>query len=233
MTATVGIDPRIRDRRIAVQRDAGRRRLRRLQALTAVVVGLVIAFGLTRSPVLDVDRLEVQAGGGDVAAIREAAGVVPGQPMTDVDPRQVAEAVAALPAVAGVEVRRSWPGTVAVAVTPREPALAVPAVDGGWLAVGPDGVVVEQHDEVPPGLVGLGGYEVRGAPGDQLPGELRPAAGGTTGQSARLHTWPNAAARDGIRRRTTSSKRTHRRKGRLRRYREGRKRKLETRGFRT
>ena len=42
MTATVGIDPRLKARRIAVQRDVGRRRLRRLQAVGAVIV----AFGV-------------------------------------------------------------------------------------------------------------------------------------------------------------------------------------------
>src|SRR4051812_39815589 len=83
---TARIDPRIRARRIEVQRDAGRRRLRRL-----VDVGLVLAvaagFALAlRSPLLDVGAVEV-AGAHHTApaAITQAAGIAAGDQLMDVD----------------------------------------------------------------------------------------------------------------------------------------------------
>ena len=64
MTA-ISVDPRLRDRRAAVAREAGRRRLRRL-VIGAAIVGLLVgAYGLVRSPLLDVDPVEGLTGCGE------------------------------------------------------------------------------------------------------------------------------------------------------------------------
>ncbi|MEL7208342.1 MAG: FtsQ-type POTRA domain-containing protein [Actinomycetota bacterium] len=180
MTATVGIDPRIRERRIAVQRDVGHRRLRRLQALGAIVLGLGLAFALTRSPLLDVDRVTVDTVGAesgvDADRVREAAAIAPGTPLTSIDPAAIAASVSALPDVAAAQVRREWPGAVRIDVTPRTPAAAVVGADGGWYLVDGDGVVVRHVDEAPEGMVVLGDLVVRAAPGAALPAAERSAA---------------------------------------------------------
>ncbi|HET6951820.1 MAG TPA: FtsQ-type POTRA domain-containing protein [Acidimicrobiales bacterium] len=118
--AGVVVDPRMRLRRIAVRRHAGRRRLRTfvlVVALAALVAGVV---GLTRSPVLDVDRVLVTGAAhtdpGDVVA---ASGVGRGDRMVGVDAGAVRARVGALPWVDEVRVRRSWPSTVRIEVTER------------------------------------------------------------------------------------------------------------------
>ena len=72
------IDPRIRARRVAVAREAGRRRLRRLLlvlALAAVTGAVAIVMW---SPLLDVDRVAVAGAGARAASVRAAAEVEPG-----------------------------------------------------------------------------------------------------------------------------------------------------------
>jgi cell division protein FtsQ len=64
----------------------------------------------------------------------------------------VADRVAGLPPVAGVTVTRDWPGTIRIAVTEREPRLAIPA-GGGYLIADATGVVFEALSDRPSGLI--------------------------------------------------------------------------------
>jgi cell division protein FtsQ len=176
MTATVGIDPRIQARRTAVRRNEGHRRLRRLQAVGAVLCAFAVAFAITRSPAMDVDHVRIQADGVDATTVREALGVRSGQPMTQVDPGAAADAVAALPTVESVEVRRSWPNSVVVEVTAREPGVVVASSGGGWLVADSAGGIVSTVDTVPAGLLPVGGLELAGGPGQVIPAEYRPVA---------------------------------------------------------
>jgi cell division protein FtsQ len=176
MTATVGIDPRIQARRTAVRRDAGHRRLRRVQAVGAVVFAFGLAFVLTRSPLMDVDHVRIDADGVDGDAVREALAVDPGRPMTLVDPAAAADAVAALPGVASVDVRRSWPNTVAVEVTAREPGVAFSSSGGGWLVADGSGSIMGEVEVAPTEVVRVGGPQLSGRPGQVVPTDLLPAA---------------------------------------------------------
>lgn len=77
----------------------------------------------------------------------DAAGVEPGTPLAAVDTDAVGARVSAIPGIASVEVSRSWPDALGVAVTERTPAGTVD---------GPDGRM----------LVDVGGYPYRTAPPD-------------------------------------------------------------------
>jgi cell division protein FtsQ len=176
MTATVGIDPRIQARRTAVRRGAGHRRLRRVQAVGAVVFAFALSFAITRSPLMDVDHVRIEADGGDRTAVREALGVRSGQAMTQVDPAAAAHAVAALPFVESVEVRRSWPNAITVDVTARVPGVIVASSGGGWLVADATGGIIGRVETVPADLVPLGALELAGEPGQVIPAEYRPAA---------------------------------------------------------
>ena len=86
--STVAVDPRIRARRASVARDAGRRRLRRLLALAAVVGFALLALAATWTPALDIERIDVRGAAHTSSdAVIEAAGVAPGDPLAwfDVD----------------------------------------------------------------------------------------------------------------------------------------------------
>jgi cell division protein FtsQ len=190
------VDPRMVARRIAVRRDEGRRRLRRLLTGVAVTAAIALAALLTRTPLLNVDHIRVQGADtslrADVVEAVTGAGAGLGTPMLDVDLAAVAAAVEAVPTVATADVDRAWPGTLTVQVRPRVPVATI----GGAL-VAEDGVVVAVG--VPPGattLAGIEGVEVPTAAGAQvdapellavaatLPEEVRAAVAGVRAGSA-------------------------------------------------
>lgn len=159
--------PRIRARRVEVARTAGRRRLRRLNVLLAVVCAVVWGLVVLRSPLFDVDRVQVVGAGRTAEAEAAAAsGIRTGDPLVGVDLAGAESALAALPWVEEARVSRLWPGTVRVVLTERTP-LATQAHAGGWAVVDASGRVLEVVPEAPDLLVLEGLAEV--APGARLP----------------------------------------------------------------
>jgi cell division protein FtsQ len=137
-----GVDPRISARRVAVQREEGQRRMRRLAWIGGAIGTLLVALAATRTPLLDLDHVEVA--GTDDPAVAEAlaeAGIRTGRPLVDLDIASGVAAVERLPWVADADIRRRWPGTLEVDVTARIPVASVP-VTGGTALVAADGVVV-------------------------------------------------------------------------------------------
>ena len=160
------IDPRLRARRIAVKRDEGRRRLRRLASAAVATAVLLLAALATRSSLLDVDRVVVTGTERTpIGAVLEASAIEAGDPMTDVDVAAAARRIETLPWVDTATVRRQWPARVAVAVTERTPVATLPADGGGWAIVDADGRVLERTPEQPAALPMLGGVAPAGPPG--------------------------------------------------------------------
>lgn len=163
------IDPRIRERRIEVRRIAGRRRLRRLLVLGAVVAVAVGLVALTRSPLLAVRHLRVEgATQTSSAAVVAASGIRTGTPLLDVSTGGARRSIAQLPWVASVHVTRSFPNTVVLRVTERVPAAVVSDGAGGWLEVDTSGRVLARVTAPPAGLVAVTGLHQALEPGGQL-----------------------------------------------------------------
>jgi cell division protein FtsQ len=168
----VPIDPRIRERRIAVRRDQGRRRLQRLADVVAVLV-VAAAFALAvRSPLLDVDAVEIAGADRTGAeAVATATRVVPGDQLVDVDVGAVGRRVGALPWVEEVTVRRSLGGAVRIEVTERIPVAL--ALSGGqrWLVDASGAVIAPAADapDLADGLATLTGVGEDLGPGAVLP----------------------------------------------------------------
>lgn len=163
------IDPRIRARRIAVRRDAGRRRRRRLVAagIVALLVGMVL--GLTRTPLLDIDHVRVTGvEGSSTDEVLTASGVRRGDPLIDLDPGAAARKVGELAWVAEVTVRRRWPATVELEVVARVVVAQVPAAGGGWRLADADGHLTGSVAAPRPDLVRITGTAPAGAPGTEL-----------------------------------------------------------------
>lgn len=111
-----------------------RRRLRIvlivLGALLAAAVGWLVWF----SPVLAVKSVRVvDLSAGDTVLgasaadqVLRAAAVPVGTPLARIDADAAQAAVASLPWVAGVEVRRGWPNEVVVAISPRVAVARIP-----------------------------------------------------------------------------------------------------------
>jgi hypothetical protein len=120
------IDPRIRARRIAVQRSHGRRRLQRLvdaALVAAVAVGFLLAL---QTPLLDVDEVAVTGHERTpVADVVAASGIAPGDQLIDLDLRRAGEQIAALPWVQEARLHRGIDGSVVVEITERRPVAVV------------------------------------------------------------------------------------------------------------
>lgn len=114
-----------------------------------VVVGLILAAYFT--PLMSVKKVTV-SGNSVVSAdeIRAAAAVPANKPLLQVDTGASARRVAAIPRIASVRVKRSYPSTVAITVVERTPVAYIENSDGKQL-VDDSGYPYAKADP-PPGL---------------------------------------------------------------------------------
>lgn len=165
------VDPRIRARRIAVRRDEGRQRLRRLLVLAGVLGVLAALAGAAFSPLLDVDAVRVTgAERTGEAAVRAAAAVRFGEAMVTVDADTVERAVEQLPWVAAASVKRSWPGTITVQVDERTASAAIADGQQRWLLIDAGGWALERVTGEPPPVPLVEGLDPDAAPGERVTG---------------------------------------------------------------
>lgn len=125
------------------------------RALLLVTVLLLVAWLLLVSSWLGVDRVQV-VGQQRVtqAQVEQAAAVVDGSPLARVDTDAVERRVGRLAPVGDVEVTRSWPGTLRVAVTERTPVAGIVAATGVTLVDG-TGVLFGTEPRLPDAVVRL------------------------------------------------------------------------------
>ncbi len=170
--AGADVDPRFRERRIAVRKDAGRRRLKRLVLLVAVAATALAGVIVLRSPVLDVDEITV-VGAGHLTPddIREASGVDRGAPILLADLAAAAADVEALPWVASADITRDLPGRVHIEVREREP-VAVLSGDGSAALVDVEGRVLDRTEGASTPFVQVVAPDAPPAPGSTVAPEL-------------------------------------------------------------
>lgn len=163
------IDPRLAERRAAVERDEGRAKRRRLVVLAALLAVPLALWWIVQSPLVDVDRVEVHGLDrvGRSAAV-DALAIPEGAPMFFVDEQAAADRIEALPWVATADVRRSWPGSIVIDITERSPIAIALAAPDSWVMVDADGRVLSEAVVPPPPLPRLSGLRGAGAPGDHL-----------------------------------------------------------------
>ena len=143
----IRVDPRLRARRVAVRRAQGRRRLRVLLVVVGLIALGVGAWALSRSPLLDLDRVRVDTALANtvsadrLAAVEAAVGLEFGTPLFGLDLDAVEAAVGALPWIASVDVSREWLGTVRVTIEPRVAVAVVGTLEGNRLLIDAEGVL--------------------------------------------------------------------------------------------
>ncbi len=165
------VHDRIAARRDEIQLVRTRRRRRVLIAVAVVLLLVLGALALTRSPVLQVSRFDIDLGGAEhlsVGQVELVAGIHPHTSMASVDVDVVARRLAALPWVASATVRRVWPHTVAISVVERTAVAQVPSADGGWLLIDEGGHVLERRGQAATGAVRLDVPPSAAAPGSVI-----------------------------------------------------------------
>ena len=170
------MDPRIRQRRIAVRRDEGRRRLRLLIGGLAVASLVGGAVAATHSALLDVDHVRVRGGTHTSdAAVLAAAGLGRHTYMLDIDSGAIARRLEQLPWVERATVSRQWPSTVKIAVTERVPVAVIGAGADRVATVDKSGRVLALASQPPDGLLRLDGFPPAPEPGQELAPDGRAA----------------------------------------------------------
>ncbi len=147
------MDPRIRDRRVAVKRAEGRRRLHRLELILGSIGIAAAAVGAVLSPLLDVNGIAVQGvDGAHAEEVRAAVGIDRGEALLLVDIGTAEQRVEALEWVDEVSISRQLPGTLEVEVIPRFPVASRTAKDGTVVLVDARGVEVARASVPAAGL---------------------------------------------------------------------------------
>ncbi len=157
---------RFRDRALS-----NRRRPWRRVALGLAGVGVValLVWTVGWSTLLGVDRIRVSGvTGGEADAVAELVGVPEGVPLARVDTDAVAARVRERRTVAEVSVRRVLPGTLAVDVVPRTPAIVVRNPQGLLEVVDATGVAFGTVRAAPAGLPVVSATGSRGMTRDAL-----------------------------------------------------------------
>lgn len=165
---SVAMDPRIRERRIEVKREMGRRRLRWLTVVAIVVCVAGATYLLVNSALLDVDHIPVR-GAQHVSAhdVQVASGVHTGDPLLLVDTATVAHRLEKMPWVEHATVTKSMPNTLRIAVTEYEPA-AYARVGRDIVLLASNGRALARVKSVPAGVVEIRGVRVAPANGELL-----------------------------------------------------------------
>jgi cell division protein FtsQ len=143
--------------RARAERSLRRQRLARRIALGILALGAVagLCWVVLGSGWLSVDRVAVTGTSRlSPEVVAATADVRLGHPLATVDTADVAARVRELPPVATVDVARSWPGTLRIAVTERQP-FAVHAGGDGLRLVDAEGVPFAAVPEPPEGLLRL------------------------------------------------------------------------------
>ncbi|MFP3905682.1 MAG: cell division protein FtsQ/DivIB [Acidimicrobiales bacterium] len=197
--STPPVDPRLRARRIEVRRREGRRRLRRLLFAVVVTIVCALAWAISRSPLLDVDHIEVVGVERlDTATVVETGGIDIDDPLVDLDLGAVDERIEALAWVESVEVTRSWWGTVRFAVTERVPVAVLTGGDpdaGSWLVDRSGWVLASATADDRSSLATIEGVDTTEV-GARLDAEQRRPVSVAASLTVGLHPWVDAVVVD-------------------------------------
>ena len=128
------IDPRIRQRRVAIQRSRGRRRLHWIIGVVAALALVAVVVALLHSPWFSARVVTVTGNHPHTsdAAIVAAAGLGHRPLLISVDPGATALRVEGLPFIASAQIHRHWPDGVQISVTERAPVMQMAGPGSSW-----------------------------------------------------------------------------------------------------
>lgn len=156
--STRGIEPRIRQRRIGVNRSRNRRRIWWLAALALVAVVVIGVLALLGSSLFAVDQVSVTgAVYTDRQVLDEVIEDLTGMPVLLVDPAEVEARIEEIPWVDDARVTTSFPDSASIEIRERTPVAAMAGADGLVRVIDVDGRVLALVDGQPVALVWIEG----------------------------------------------------------------------------
>lgn len=168
-----GMEPRMRDRRDAVRRAAGRKRVR--WAVALVVLGLVAVAGLAvlGSPLFAVDRDQILVTGAvytDPDRLDAVIDDLAGTPVLVADTRSAETALEQIPWVDTARVRTAFPRSATIEIRERSPVATFQGPDERFRVIDRDGRVLDVIDGQPIAYMLVTGPD----PADLPPGAFAP-----------------------------------------------------------
>lgn len=164
-----GVEPRLRQRRIGVNRSRNRRRIWWLALVAIVVIALIGALALLGSSMFAVDTVTVT---GAVYTDQEALDAViddlTGTAVLLVDTAAVEAEIEAIPWVDDARVTTSFPDAASIEIRERTPVAAMLGADGLARVIDVDGRVLALVDGQPVALVWIDGPDTL----DAAPGQF-------------------------------------------------------------
>jgi cell division protein FtsQ len=160
-----GIDPRIRQRRVAIRRRQGQRRLRWLIAGASAVGLVVLVLLLLHTPLFAARAITVTGAHPHTAdaAIVAASGLAHHPSLISVDTGGVAARVGALPYIASARVSRHWPDGVQIDVTERVPVVQMFGPATSWSVLDGHGRTLQVQPGRVAGLIQFVAHTASGA----------------------------------------------------------------------
>jgi cell division protein FtsQ len=168
-----GMEPRIRDRRNAVRRAAGRKRVRWAVAIAAVAAVLVAVLAVLGSPLFSVDADDIRVTGvvyTDRERLQSVIDDLDGTPVLIADTRAAEMALEEIPWVDTARVRTSFPRHASIEIRERTPLATYQGPDGRFRVIDRDGRVLDVLDGQPIAYMLITGPD----PIDLAPGAFAP-----------------------------------------------------------
>lgn len=150
--AGTGIEPRMRDRRNAVRRAAGRKRLRWVAAVGAVLVVAIAVLAVLGSPLFAVDRSQLTVTGAVYTDSERLGAVIDdlvGTPVLIADTRAAELELEAIPWVESARVRTQFPRSASIEIRERQPLATYQGSDGHFRVIDRFGRVLDVIDGQP------------------------------------------------------------------------------------
>ena len=148
--AATRIEPRLRDRRIAVKRAAGRKRIKWALIATVVIAVVVGGLAVLGSSLFAVEDVEVEgAVYTDERALAAVVDDLEGTPVLRVDTDAAERELEAIPWVESARVTTDFPDRVKIEIRERTPAVAYQAADDRYRVIDAEGRVLDVLDGQP------------------------------------------------------------------------------------
>jgi cell division septal protein FtsQ len=138
------IEPRMRERRIAVKRAAGRKRLRWALVVIAVLAVIVAGLAVLGSSLFSIKTVDVEgAVYADPAAVGKVVDELRGQPVLRVDTDRAERELEAIPWVEAARVSVDFPNSASIQLRERIPVASYQGPDGQFRVLDSKGRVLD------------------------------------------------------------------------------------------